>query len=51
MLFFISPKIIGGKDAIGAVMGNGVALVDRAWKLKDVKLKRIGEDFLVEGYV
>jgi len=51
ILFFISPKIIGGKDAISSVMGQGIARIDRATKLKDVKLKRIGEDFLVEGYV
>lgn len=51
VLFFISPKIIGGKNAISSVMGQGVVRVDKSIKLKDVKLKRIGEDFLVEGYV
>lgn len=51
VLFFISPKIIGGKDAISSVMGRGISRVDKATKLKDIKLKRIGEDFLVEGYV
>lgn len=50
-MFFISPKIIGGKDAIGSVMGKGISRIDGAIKLKEVKLKRIGEDFLVEGYV
>jgi diaminohydroxyphosphoribosylaminopyrimidine deaminase/5-amino-6-(5-phosphoribosylamino)uracil reductase len=51
VLFFISPKIIGGKEAIGSVMGRGVARIDKALKLKDVRLKRIGQDLLVEGYV
>ncbi|MDD5155500.1 MAG: bifunctional diaminohydroxyphosphoribosylaminopyrimidine deaminase/5-amino-6-(5-phosphoribosylamino)uracil reductase RibD [Candidatus Omnitrophica bacterium] len=51
VMFFISPKIIGGKDAISSVMGRGVNRVERAVKLKDVKLKRIGGDFMVEGYV
>jgi len=51
VLFFISPKIIGGKEAIGAVMGKGINRIDKAFRLKEVKLKRIGEDFLVEGYV
>lgn len=50
-LFFIAPKIIGGKDAISSVMGKGVSRIERAVKLKDVKIKRIGEDFLVEGMV
>lgn len=51
LLFFISPKIIGGKDAINSVMGRGVSRVERAIKIKEIKLRRIGEDFLVEGYV
>lgn len=51
MLFFISPKIIGGKEAISSVMGRGIARVDRAIKLKEAKLRKIGGDFLVEGYV
>jgi len=51
IMFFISPKIIGGKDAIGSVMGHGAALVERSVKVKDLKLKKIGEDFLIEGYV
>lgn len=51
IMFFVSPKIIGGKDSIGSVMGQGAVRVDRAVRLKDVKLKRIGGDFLVEGYV
>lgn len=51
VLFFISPKIIGGKEAISSVMGRGVARIDKALKLKDVRLKRIGQDLLVEGYV
>lgn len=51
ILFFISPKIIGGKDAISSVMGQGVTRIDRAFKLKEIKLKVIGEDFLFEAYV
>jgi diaminohydroxyphosphoribosylaminopyrimidine deaminase/5-amino-6-(5-phosphoribosylamino)uracil reductase len=51
VLFFISPKIIGGKEALSSIMGRGISRIDRAVKLKDVKLKKIGEDFLIEGYV
>ncbi|MFA6216350.1 MAG: bifunctional diaminohydroxyphosphoribosylaminopyrimidine deaminase/5-amino-6-(5-phosphoribosylamino)uracil reductase RibD [Candidatus Omnitrophota bacterium] len=51
VLFFISPKIIGGKDAISSVMGQGISRVDKAIKLKNVKYRRIGEDILIEGYV
>ena len=51
VLFFISPKIIGGKEAISSVMGKGISHPDKAFRLKNVRLKRIGEDFLVEGYI
>lgn len=51
VLFFISPKIIGGKEAISSVMGRGISRVEKAVKLKDVRIKRIAEDFLVEGNV
>jgi len=50
-LFFISPKIIGGKEAIGSVMGKGVSRADKAIRLKEIKFKRIGDDFLVEARV
>ncbi|MFA5311125.1 MAG: bifunctional diaminohydroxyphosphoribosylaminopyrimidine deaminase/5-amino-6-(5-phosphoribosylamino)uracil reductase RibD [Candidatus Omnitrophota bacterium] len=50
-MFFVSPKIIGGKDAISSVMGQGVVRVERSIKLKELKLSRFGEDFLIEGYV
>jgi diaminohydroxyphosphoribosylaminopyrimidine deaminase/5-amino-6-(5-phosphoribosylamino)uracil reductase len=51
ILFFISPKIIGGKEAISSVMGKGVSRIDKAVKIKDIKLRRFAEDFLIEGYV
>ena len=51
VLFFLSPKIIGGKDAVSSCMGKGVTVVNKAIKLSDVSLRRIGEDFLFEGRV
>ncbi len=52
VMFFISTsKIIGGKDAISSVEGEGIANLKRVIRLKDVKTKRLGEDILVEGYV
>ena len=51
ILFFISPKIIGGKEAISSVMGKGITRIDKAIKLRDIKLSRFGEDFLVGGYI
>ena len=51
VLFFIAPKIIGGRNAISSVMGKGVGRIDEAIKLERVNLKRIGGDFLIEGNV
>jgi len=51
ILFFISPKIIGGKNSISSVMGEGITRIDRAIQLKNIKFRRLGEDFLVEAYV
>jgi len=51
VLFFISPKIIGGKEAISPVMGKGISRVEQAVKLKEVKVHKLGEDLLVEGTV
>jgi diaminohydroxyphosphoribosylaminopyrimidine deaminase/5-amino-6-(5-phosphoribosylamino)uracil reductase len=50
-LFFISPKVIGGKGAISSVMGEGISRMDKAVKLREVKLSHFGEDILIEGYV
>jgi len=49
--FFIAPKIIGGRDAKTPVEGKGIARVNDAIQLRDVTCRRIGTDFLVEGYV
>jgi diaminohydroxyphosphoribosylaminopyrimidine deaminase/5-amino-6-(5-phosphoribosylamino)uracil reductase len=51
IIFFVSPKIIGGKNAASSVMGKGVLRVDRAIKLKDVRFRKIGEDFLFEANI
>ena len=49
--FFISPKIIGGKDARTPVEGEGIKSLQEAILLKEIRYQRIGEDFLMEGYV
>lgn len=49
VLFFISPKIIGGKEALSSVMGKGISRLGQAVKLKNLKVSRFGEDMLVEG--
>lgn len=51
VMFFIAPKILGGKDSIPAVGGKGLRTLDGAYILKDMTVRRTGEDLLVEGYL
>ena len=50
VLFFISPKLIGG-NSLTPYNGSGIKLMKNALKLKDIKIERIDEDILVEGYL
>ena len=45
--FFYAPKIIGGRDAIKAVAGEGIQNVRDAIRLKDVEYSRLGPDLLL----
>ncbi|HEX77371.1 MAG TPA: bifunctional diaminohydroxyphosphoribosylaminopyrimidine deaminase/5-amino-6-(5-phosphoribosylamino)uracil reductase RibD [Dehalococcoidia bacterium] len=47
---FIAPIIVGGKNAVTAVAGEGVAQVAKAWQLRGVKVERLGTDLMVSGY-
>lgn len=51
VMFFIAPKIIGGKESFPAVGGRTFRRLEEAHCLKDVKIRRVGEDILVEGYI
>lgn len=51
VLFFIAPKIIGGRGAVTSVEGKGVDKVSQAIKLRDVRVEMIGEDILVSANV
>ena len=51
ILFFISLKIIGGKDAVSSVMGSGIKRIDQAIKLCDLKIRHFGEELLIEARV
>jgi len=51
VMLFIAPKIIGGKDSYPAVGGKTFRKLEEAYRLKDISLRKIGDDFLIEGYV
>jgi diaminohydroxyphosphoribosylaminopyrimidine deaminase/5-amino-6-(5-phosphoribosylamino)uracil reductase len=41
--FFYAPAIIGGREAVTAVQGEGARTVSRAVRLRDCRWRRIGE--------
>jgi diaminohydroxyphosphoribosylaminopyrimidine deaminase/5-amino-6-(5-phosphoribosylamino)uracil reductase len=50
-LLFLSPKLIGDPEAPGIFGGLGVAHLTEAIPLRDLKVRKIGDDILVEGYL
>jgi len=50
-LLFLSPKCLGDPQSPGIFGGRGVSNLKEAVGLKEIKIKRIGEDILVEGYL
>ena len=51
VLFFIAPKLIGGAGSPVAVGGMGAKRLDDARWVRDVSVRRLGDDILVEGYL
>ena len=50
-VFFIAPKLIGGTDALGPIGGEGIQRLGEAYELRDMTVKSIDGDILVEGYL
>ena len=51
IVFFIAPKIIGGRNAKTSVEGHGVDRILKAFNVKNITVEKIGSDFLFEGYL
>ena len=51
VIYFIAPKIIGGKGASGPVGGQGIEQLKDALRIKNMTFSRLGDDLLVEGYI
>ena len=49
--FLTAPKILGGREAPTAVAGIGVRSLEEAINLRDIRVRRFGEDVCIEGYV
>jgi len=51
VMFFVAPKIIGGRNAVSAVEGLGAEKMSDALVLRDLSATAIGQDILIEAYV
>lgn len=51
VLFFIAPKIIGGKSAPTAIGGRGIQRIADAVNISITKHRFINGDIIVEGYI
>jgi diaminohydroxyphosphoribosylaminopyrimidine deaminase/5-amino-6-(5-phosphoribosylamino)uracil reductase len=49
--FFYAPKIIGGRDAVPMVGGQGAAVVAESLALSRLRVHRFDDDIMVEAYV
>ena len=48
---FIAPKLVGGRDALTPVEGEGFQELDRAVELEKIQLRQLGSDVLLTGIV
>lgn len=51
VIFYIAPKIIGGKEAKTAIEGVGIKSIKDVFRVKELKLRTVGEDVVIEGYI
>ncbi len=51
IMIFIAPKIIGGRNAIGPIGGDGILEISEAIKVDNLSASKIGEDILLTGLI
>ena len=49
--FFYAPKISGGDDGFPICAGPGAVNMRDCIGISDIKVRRFGDDILVEGYL
>jgi diaminohydroxyphosphoribosylaminopyrimidine deaminase/5-amino-6-(5-phosphoribosylamino)uracil reductase len=47
---FKAPKILGGSDGRPMALGKGPSKMEESIRLKDIRIRRFGEDLLITGY-
>ena len=51
IMYFLAPKIIGGAGAFPMVGGQGFATMDQALRLEKPRIRRLGDDLLLQARV
>jgi riboflavin-specific deaminase-like protein len=51
VIVFIAPKLLGGKDSISPISGEGFARMGLAVQLRHLSVERFGEDICIIGYL
>ncbi len=51
VVIFYSARIIGGRDSVGIAGGHSPKNLDESVFLKDISIKKIDKDIMLEGYV
>ena len=51
VMFYIAPKIIGGRESFPAIGGSSFRRLDDAYRLTRTLVRRIGDDIVIEGYL
>lgn len=51
LMLFLSPMLIGGRSAPSAIEGEGFARLESAPRLRSMRIRKIAEDVLIEGYL
>jgi len=49
VMFYLAPSLMGGREALGGIGGRGARFPRQGARLKDMTIKRIGGDILIEG--
>jgi diaminohydroxyphosphoribosylaminopyrimidine deaminase/5-amino-6-(5-phosphoribosylamino)uracil reductase len=48
---YVAPRLIGGRDAPGPIGGRGIEHLADSMQLRDVDIARLGDDFVINGYI
>jgi len=51
LILFLSPRVIGDQQAPGIFGGRGVSSLQQAVGLREMRMKKVGEDVFLEGYL